>query len=57
MGFVETRRTDGRHNEEGAPDILYVWRGESVGVERTASAQPARSGGYRRCERALLTRW
>jgi GNAT superfamily N-acetyltransferase len=29
-GFVETRRTDGRDNEESAPDILYVWRGESV---------------------------
>jgi len=29
-GFVETHRTDGRHNEEGAPDILYVWRGETV---------------------------
>ena len=25
-GFVETRRTDG-DNEEGAPDILYVWGG------------------------------
>jgi ribosomal protein S18 acetylase RimI-like enzyme len=25
-GFVETRRTQG-DNEEGAPDILYVWRG------------------------------
>ncbi|HEX5781513.1 MAG TPA: GNAT family N-acetyltransferase, partial [Solirubrobacteraceae bacterium] len=24
-GFVATRRTDG-DNEEGAPDILYVWR-------------------------------
>jgi GNAT superfamily N-acetyltransferase len=24
-GFVETRRTDGRDNEERAPDILYVW--------------------------------
>jgi GNAT superfamily N-acetyltransferase len=24
-GFVATRRTDGRDNEEGAPDILYVW--------------------------------
>jgi GNAT superfamily N-acetyltransferase len=24
-GFVEARRTDGRDNEEGAPDILYVW--------------------------------
>jgi GNAT superfamily N-acetyltransferase len=30
-GFVETRRTDGRDNEEGAPDILYVWSGESTG--------------------------
>jgi GNAT superfamily N-acetyltransferase len=26
-GFVATRRTDGRDNEEGAPDILYVWDG------------------------------
>ena len=25
-GFVAIRRTDGRDNEEGAPDILYVWR-------------------------------
>jgi GNAT superfamily N-acetyltransferase len=24
-GLVEARRTDGRDNEEGAPDILYVW--------------------------------
>ena len=29
-GFVETRRTDGRENEEGAPDILYVWGGQSA---------------------------
>jgi len=27
-GFVEARRTDGRDNEERAPDILYVWGGE-----------------------------
>jgi GNAT superfamily N-acetyltransferase len=27
-GFVATRRTDGRDNEEGAPDILYEWGGE-----------------------------
>ena len=26
-GFAETRRTDGRDNEEKAPDILYVWDG------------------------------
>jgi len=25
--FVATSRTDGRDNEEGAPDILYVWPG------------------------------
>lgn len=31
-GFVETRRTDGRDNEEGAPDILYVWNGQSAAV-------------------------
>ncbi len=24
-GFVEVERTDGSSNEEGAPDILYVW--------------------------------
>jgi GNAT superfamily N-acetyltransferase len=24
-GFVAMERTDGRHNEEGAPDIRYVW--------------------------------
>src|SRR3954453_19402676 len=24
-GFVETERTDGRDNEERAPDILYAW--------------------------------
>lgn len=29
-GFGETNRTDGRDNEEGAPDILYVWRWQSV---------------------------
>jgi hypothetical protein len=29
-GFVATRRTDGRDNEERAPDALYVWRGEEV---------------------------
>jgi GNAT superfamily N-acetyltransferase len=29
-GFVATRRTDGRDNEERAPDILYVWHGERV---------------------------
>lgn len=29
-GFVATRRTDGRDNEERAPDILYVWRGEEA---------------------------
>ncbi len=27
-GFVATRRTDGRDNEERAPDILYVWDGQ-----------------------------
>jgi GNAT superfamily N-acetyltransferase len=26
-GFVVTARTDGRDNEEGAPDILYAWLG------------------------------
>ena len=28
-GFVATRRTDG-DNEEGAPDILYVWSGAAA---------------------------
>jgi GNAT superfamily N-acetyltransferase len=27
-GFVEVLRTDGRDNEEGAPDIQYAWPGE-----------------------------
>jgi hypothetical protein len=31
QGFVAARRTDGRDNEEGAPDILFVWRGHSGG--------------------------
>jgi GNAT superfamily N-acetyltransferase len=26
-GLAEVRRTDGRDNEERAPDILYAWRG------------------------------
>lgn len=29
--FVATHRTDGRDNEEGAPDILYVWGGQGIG--------------------------
>ena len=24
-GFVEVKRTDGRDNEEHAPDVLYAW--------------------------------
>lgn len=27
-GFMLERRTDGRDNEEGLPDALYIWRGE-----------------------------
>jgi GNAT superfamily N-acetyltransferase len=34
-GFVARRRTDGRDNEEGAPDILYVW-GNPDGSSPTA---------------------
>jgi GNAT superfamily N-acetyltransferase len=29
-GFVVARRTDGRDNEERAPDILYVWDGTEL---------------------------
>jgi GNAT superfamily N-acetyltransferase len=29
-GFVATERTDGRGNEERAPDILYVWSGRDA---------------------------
>lgn len=29
--LVEMHRTDGRDNEEGAPDILYVWGGHNAG--------------------------
>jgi GNAT superfamily N-acetyltransferase len=28
-GFREVERTDGAGNEEGAPDILYAWKGAS----------------------------
>ena len=27
-GFVEIDRTDGRRNEERAPDILYAWHAQ-----------------------------
>jgi GNAT superfamily N-acetyltransferase len=30
QGFVEMRRTDGRDNEERAPDILYAWSGGAI---------------------------
>ena len=36
-GFVETRRTEA-DNEEGAPDILYVWSGGGVSRMDSASA-------------------
>ena len=26
-GFAEVERTDGRRNEERAPDVLYAWSG------------------------------
>ena len=29
-GFIETERTDGGANEEGAPDVLYVWGGHTA---------------------------
>jgi GNAT superfamily N-acetyltransferase len=29
-GFVEIKRTDGRDNEEHAPDVLYVWSGRDA---------------------------
>jgi GNAT superfamily N-acetyltransferase len=29
-GFIATERTDGRGNEERAPDILYVWGGHTA---------------------------
>jgi hypothetical protein len=29
-GFVEAERTDGRRNEERAPDIRYVWDGDAL---------------------------
>jgi GNAT superfamily N-acetyltransferase len=38
-GFVETLRTDGRDNEERAPDMLYAYTGD------TAPARASREGG------------
>jgi GNAT superfamily N-acetyltransferase len=29
-GFREIRRTDGRDNEEGAPDVLYAWGDQNL---------------------------
>jgi ribosomal protein S18 acetylase RimI-like enzyme len=45
-GFVEVERTDGRRNEEGAPDILYVWPaaglpGRDAPLARTTGQPPA----------------
>jgi GNAT superfamily N-acetyltransferase len=37
-GFVEAHRTDGRDNEEGAPDVLYVWVTRASGPDHTAAA-------------------
>jgi ribosomal protein S18 acetylase RimI-like enzyme len=31
-GFREVERTDGSRNEEGAPDVQYVWPGHSCGA-------------------------
>jgi hypothetical protein len=44
QGFVEVRRTDGRDNEEKAPDILYVWaaRRRPVRTSRSSSDAPFR---------------
>lgn len=29
-GFTEAERTDGAENEEGLPDIRYIWEGKNV---------------------------
>jgi ribosomal protein S18 acetylase RimI-like enzyme len=40
-GFIEVDRTDGHRNEEGAPDILYVYlKGEDVSMARADSISP-----------------
>ncbi|MBE1296324.1 GNAT family N-acetyltransferase [Phycobacter azelaicus] len=35
-GFTEVRRSDGTRNEEGLPDIEYVWRPRREKLEMTA---------------------
>ena len=50
-GFVEVRRTDGRDNEERAPDVLYAYRGRSRPRRSGRSPSPrdpARRGRARR---------
>jgi GNAT superfamily N-acetyltransferase len=41
-GFVEVERTDGRRNEEGLPDMLYVWPGAGLrGPDAPLARTPA----------------
>jgi GNAT superfamily N-acetyltransferase len=35
QGFIEVDRTDGRRNEEGAPDVLYEYVDRDVGGDRS----------------------
>lgn len=37
MGFHEAARSDGRHNDEGLPDILFVWTRGPSGIARERS--------------------
>ncbi|KMK66776.1 GNAT family N-acetyltransferase [Puniceibacterium sp. IMCC21224] len=42
-GFTADRRTDGADNDEGLPDILYVWERKPPVVPTRATAQTDRS--------------
>jgi hypothetical protein len=39
-GFVAVEWTEGAANEEGEPDVRYVWRGRGVAVEDESAAGP-----------------
>ena len=42
-GFVAVKRTDGRGNEEGAPDILYAWRRRPIHLRDQPEQPPRRT--------------
>ncbi len=44
MGFAEAARSDGRYNDEGLPDIHFVWTRAPSGIARAQIGQSAPAG-------------